>query len=436
MDFVSIAASPDGSNPDSTLLLHLSMSARSANQQTAQLRCHSVPGCAMAFTQNPPHDTTRAFVGKEWTIVTQCSGRPLSPTEGRHLLQLIEAQAPESQVCVASGGRVAIYASHASGRWWVARDSVGVIPVYFGEDHDNNLIQVSSDRRGTRRWRQTASHLPPGTWISNLRYDAPTQWYTKPLYPMLATATTDRDSILHLLGRAVSAVPPARCEKGVAVLTRSESPALSELISQCVTRAGLRATRMTHRVSLEPGEVGPVHHLHPRHVVAAILDMMHLLDCTGSRLAFLCSMAPMWQLMSRAKSMGIETVALDHHNPRLLVGEDFSPMMDRAQVKAEVSFLVQAARVVGVTLIFPLLDIHLNEHLATRTEPLVASSLLGVTGNMSHQPLPESPQHVEAMVMDYVQSQNTTIHKLSVHMKEFTREANESDHSRKSASDP
>ena len=55
----------------------------------------------------------------------------------------------------------------------------------------------------------------------------------------------------------------------------------------------------------------------------------------------------------------------------------------RAQVKAEVSFLVQAARVVGVTLIFPLLDIHLNDinEIVGETQLLSSSS-----SSWSHSP--------------------------------------------------
>lgn len=444
MDFVALVTSLDGSEVDSALLLHLSMSTRSANQQTAQTRCHSVPGCALAFTQHPPRDTTRAFMGKEWLLVTQGSGCGLFPAEGKRLLDLLESGAPEHHVCVASGGRLAIYATHVSGRWWVARDSVGVIPVYFGEDHDSNLVQVSSERRGSRRWRQSISHLPPGTWISQSRYDAPTQWYTRPLYPLFATAHGDRESTLHLLGRAVAVLPPPRCEKGVAVLTRSRSPTLASLLSRCVARAGLHVVQMVHRVSPEPSEdtvtttVGThrmsVCHLHPRHIVAAILDMMHLMECAGCRLGFLCSMAPMWQLMSRARSTGVESVVLDHHNPRLLLGEDSSPMMDRAQVKAEVSFLVQMARVIGVTLVFPLLDIHLNEHLALRPNAVTVSSLLGGGPVEVQHPLGESPEHTEKVVMDYLQTQKTTIHKLSLRMKEFTSDVNELDHARDSPS--
>jgi hypothetical protein len=448
MDYVCVASSanPDTRATQGSPLSHVTLCGRRPGAQ----RAWALDTPFLALTVDAPV-LTRVFRAPDcdWVLVAQ--GTPAMSTQrGEELLDMLRQGHPPVSVCVATAGRHSLFAvSRTRAEWWASRDGMGENPLFYGPVDDGGLgggdrfTQASSDSRGSPEWSGKARLLPGGSLVSVTPEDPEpvvTRWYTSPLHPPLLHATCPREAFLRLTVEAVQRhllsggrVPAPSVSREVVVA--SSGPMLDIL-----SRGVLQLQRQPMHLGLTPldepepepapgqqrlrsttGEEGSGRAygavsvpFGPGALLEAMLDMVYYVSCARYDNALLCDMAPYWILMRECKRRGSSLLVMDHHTPRLL-HRPSPPSPSR--LKQEVPLLVAMARSHGLPVAFPLIDVHLNEHVAAQGSPVQ----LGPSDPFAPNPHDWSEGRLLRMVRGELERQGTTFAATVDRMRGFTR---------------
>lgn len=228
----------------------------------------------------------------------------------------------------------------ANGRWLVARDPIGIIPLYYGHDANGNLY-VASELKALAGVCRDAREFPPGCfWRSGdaepVKYYAP-DWRE---YADVAGVESDRGSLRHALESAVRSHMMSDVPYGVLLSGGLDSSLVAAIAKKYAARRvdedekteawwpqlhsfaiGLRESPDLKAAREVAAHIGTVHHeLHftVQEGIDALSDVIHHLetyDVTTIRAS-----TPMYLMARRIRAMGIKMVLSGEGSDELFGG--------------------------------------------------------------------------------------------------------------------
>jgi asparagine synthase (glutamine-hydrolysing) len=228
----------------------------------------------------------------------------------------------------------------ARGEWLIARDPIGIIPLYFGHDEHGNLY-VASELKALAPVCVDAREFPPGHWWSSsapepVRYYAP-GWRD---YPAVAAAESDRGKLRHALEAAVKSHMMSDVPYGVLLSGGLDSSLVAAIAKKYAARrveedekteawwpqlhsfaVGLKESPDLKHARSVAAHIGTVHHefhFTVQEGIDALADVIYHLetyDVTTVRAS-----TPMYLMARRIRAMGIKMVLSGEGSDELFGG--------------------------------------------------------------------------------------------------------------------
>jgi asparagine synthase (glutamine-hydrolysing) len=228
----------------------------------------------------------------------------------------------------------------AKGEWLIARDPIGIIPLYFGHDEHGNLY-VASELKALAPVCVDAREFPPGHYWSS-RDAEPQRYYTVGWrdYTAVANNESDRNALRHALESAVKSHMMSDVPYGVLLSGGLDSSLVAAIAKKYAARrvdedekteawwpqlhsfaVGLKESPDLKHAKAVAAHIGTVHHefhFTVQEGIDALSDVIYHLetyDVTTIRAS-----TPMYLMARRIRAMGIKMVLSGEGSDELFGG--------------------------------------------------------------------------------------------------------------------
>ena len=228
----------------------------------------------------------------------------------------------------------------AKGEWLIARDPIGIIPLYFGHDEHGNLY-VASELKALAPVCVDAREFPPGHYWSSTDAE-PQRYYTVGWrdYAAVAGNESDRNALRHALESAVKSHMMSDVPYGVLLSGGLDSSLVAAIAKKYAARrvdedekteawwpqlhsfaVGLKESPDLKHAKAVAAHIGTVHHefhFTVQEGIDALSDVIYHLetyDVTTIRAS-----TPMYLMARRIRAMGIKMVRSGEGSDELFGG--------------------------------------------------------------------------------------------------------------------
>lgn len=228
----------------------------------------------------------------------------------------------------------------AKGEWLIARDPIGIIPLYFGHDEHGNLY-VASELKALAPVCVDAREFPPGHYWSSTDAE-PQRYYTVGWrdYAAVAGNESDRNALRHALESAVKSHMMSDVPYGVLLSGGLDSSLVAAIAKKYAARrvdedekteawwpqlhsfaVGLKESPDLKHAKAVAAHIGTVHHefhFTVQEGIDALSDVIYHLetyDVTTIRAS-----TPMYLMARRIRAMGIKMVLSGEGSDELFGG--------------------------------------------------------------------------------------------------------------------
>lgn len=284
----------------------------------------------------------------------------------KRIVKMVEGEVDVAEVCKTLGGQCGLLVVDTrvdKKRWYICRDALGLVPLYFGWQAHTSFILVSTSDISIVPFVEAVKEVPCGYYLSNVNNEVPKQWYTTMYYPMKNISEAEKPTKEEVMQEFQAAVNSCQVDSQTAVIIDASNSS-NLLYTMLSSRLQLPTCSIVHNITDENHTQGNHFTFTTVEGVNCMIDVMH---CTNIiNLDDLIRLVPFWILFKKLNIRKFRKVLIAKTDIR------------------EVIAITKIAALFNIKIMFPFLQIKLNEFLLCHDMTFASAiSMLSVTKSLT-----------------------------------------------------